>query len=87
MDERHKLLENFEKSLKFFDDNSIEKMNFLLFLENLLLKRAFGNNTIFTAIFSVSGVGISPFPPGYAPVLIRKTMTEEKTYGSPAFIL
>ena len=40
MDEKHKLLGNFEKILIFFDENSIEKLNFLIFIfsENLLLK-------------------------------------------------
>ena len=40
--EKHKLLGNFEKILKFFDENSIEKLNlfiyYLFFFENLLLK-------------------------------------------------
>ena len=36
--EKHKLLGNFEKILKFFDKNSLEKLNFYLFLEKLLLK-------------------------------------------------
>ena len=42
LDEKHKLLGNFEKILKFFDKNSLEKLNFLFFIfylfENLLLK-------------------------------------------------
>ena len=38
MDEKYKFLENFEKFLKFLDKNSLEKMNFYLFLEKLLLK-------------------------------------------------
>ena len=43
LDEKHKLLGNFEKFLKFFDENSIENLNFFIFLfsyffENLLLK-------------------------------------------------
>ena len=31
LDEKHKLLGNFEKILKFFDENSLEKLNFLFF--------------------------------------------------------
>ena len=31
LDEKHKLLGNFEKILKFFDKNSLEKLNFLFF--------------------------------------------------------
>ena len=40
MDENRKLLRNFEKILKIFDENSIEKLNFyfIFILENLLLK-------------------------------------------------
>ena len=32
LDEKHKLLGNSEKTLKFSDENSLEKLNFLLFL-------------------------------------------------------
>ena len=38
MDEKYKLLGNSEKILKFFENNSIEKLSFYLFLEKLLLK-------------------------------------------------
>ena len=38
MDEKYKLLGNFEKTLKFFVKNSLEKLHFYLFLEKLLLK-------------------------------------------------
>ena len=40
LDEKPKLLGNFENILKFFDENSIEKLNFLFFIffEHLLLK-------------------------------------------------
>ena len=31
LDEKHNWLGNFEKSLKFFDENLIEKLNFYLF--------------------------------------------------------
>ena len=31
LDEKHKLLGNSEKILKFFDENSIEKLNFIYF--------------------------------------------------------
>ena len=36
MDEQYKLFGNFEKILKFFDKNSLEKFNFYPFLERLL---------------------------------------------------
>ena len=59
MDEKRKLLGNFEKILKFFDENSIEKVNFLIFYFNYLFfrkfvtkNRAFGNNIIFLHQFS-----------------------------------
>ena len=42
LDEKHKLLGNFEKILKFFDENSLVNLNFLflfsIFFENVLLK-------------------------------------------------
>ena len=40
LDKKRKLLGNFEKILKFFDENSMEKLNFyfIFILENLLLK-------------------------------------------------
>ena len=38
LDEKHKLLGNVEKTLKIFDRNSIEKVNFKRFLERFLLK-------------------------------------------------
>ena len=72
------MLENFENILKFFDENSIKKLNVLLFLENLLLKIVIGNNIIFLQqFFSVSG-GFHPFPPGYAHA-IRKGIPCHKT--------
>ena len=43
---------NCEKILKFFDENSIEKLNFYLFLGKFVAKnRAFGNNIIFLPHF------------------------------------
>ena len=49
---------NFEKILKIFDENSIEKLNFYLFLGKFVAKnRAFGNNIIFLQqCFLVGGV-------------------------------
>ena len=38
LDEKHKFLGNFEKTLKFCEENKIEKLNFYLIFENLLLK-------------------------------------------------
>ena len=68
LDEKRKLLGNFEKILKFFDENSIEKLNlfifiFLFFSWKFVTKNiAFVNNTIFLQqFFSVSGGG--EFPP------------------------
>ena len=37
LDEKYKLLGNFEKILKIFNENSIEKLNFQPFLEKELL--------------------------------------------------
>ena len=54
LDEKHKLLGNFEKVLKFFDENSLEKLNFLFFYfyflffsENLLRKIELSETTPF----------------------------------------
>ena len=64
LDEKHKLLGNFEKILKFFDKNSLEKLNFLFFYFYFLFfpkfvtkNRAFGNNTIFLQQFFRFGGG------------------------------
>ena len=71
MDEKPKLFGNYEKILKFFDENSIEKLNFLflffiffLFFRKFVTKnRAFGNNTIFLQqFFRFRGGGIPPSP-------------------------
>ena len=61
----------FEKILKIFDENAIEKLNFyfiiIFILENLLLKIEPSEITpFFYSNFSVSGGGISHFSPGYA---------------------
>ena len=63
MDEKYKLLGNFEKILKFFDKNSLENFTFYLFLEKLLLKIAFENNIIFLQHFFNFGGGTFPVPP------------------------
>ena len=59
MDEKHKLLGNFEKILEIFDENAIENLNFYLFLEKVVAKnRDFGNNIIFLQqFFPVRGGG------------------------------
>ena len=56
--------EYFEKILKIFDDNSIEKLNFYLFLGKVVAKnRGFGNNIIFLQqFFRIRGGG------GWTPV-------------------
>ena len=72
----HKRVGNFDKILKFFDENSIEKLNFFIFYFSFFFffrkfvtkNRAFGNNTIFLQQnFQFRGGGdFPPFPPGYA---------------------
>ena len=52
LDEKRNLLGNFEKTLKIFDENSIEHLNFYFIL--------------FSIFFGFGGRGIPPFPPGYA---------------------
>ena len=75
LDEKHKLLGNFEKILKFFDENSLEKLNFLIFsiyfFENLLLKIEPSEITpvFYNNFFGFGGGGnFPPSPPGYALV-------------------
>ena len=71
LDEKHKLVGNFEKILKFFDENSL-KMEFFIFLfffENLLLKIELSEITpFFYNNFFGFGEGRNspPLPPGYA---------------------
>ena len=72
LDEKHKLLGNFEKILKFFDKISLEKLNFFIFIIFILYffpkvvtkNRAFGNNTIFLQQFFRfrAGGDFPPFP-------------------------
>ena len=70
LDEKRKLLGNFEKIFESFHENSIEKLNFYLIfiLENLLLKIEPSEITpFFYNIFSVLGDSPPPpLPPGYA---------------------
>ena len=66
LDEKHTLLGNFEKILKIFDENSLEKLHFLLYLENLLLKIEPSKITPFfyNNLFGFGrGGGFSPPPP------------------------
>ena len=67
LDEKHNLLGNFEKILKHFDENSIEKLNFyfifnLTFRKFVTKNRALGTNTIFLQQFFLFGGG-GDFPP------------------------
>ena len=54
--------ENFEKVLKVFDENSIEKLNFYQFLGRAVAKnRSFRNTIIFLQqFFPVRGGGVEP---------------------------
>ena len=62
-----------EKILVIFDENSIQKFNFYLFLERLLLKIETSEiNSIFYNNFSGSGGGFKPpDPPAYATHFLR----------------
>ena len=84
LDEKHKLLGNFGKILKFFDENSIEKSNFFIFIFRKCISKnsAFGNTTIFLLHFFRfrGGVGISPFPPGYALAFYWSFIEKFKTF-------
>ena len=62
LDDKLKLFGNFEKYLKFFDENSIEKLNFYLYLEKLLLTIEPSEITPFFQHFSVSVGGLHLLP-------------------------
>ena len=65
LDEKPKLLGNFEKILKFFDENSISFLFlFFIFFENLLRKIELSEITPFfyNNFFGLGG-GISPLSP------------------------
>ena len=66
--QKSKLLRNFEKILKFFDENSLENLNlyFIFIFENLLLKIEPSEITPFFSTNFFRFGGIFPFPPGYA---------------------
>ena len=79
MDEKRKLLRNFEKILKVSDENSIENGIFfilflflILFFENLLLKIEPSEITpvFYKKSFGFGGGGFPHFPPGYALDLV-----------------
>ena len=73
LDEKRKLLRNFEKILKILEENSIEKMIFSIISGKVVAKyRALENNTRFLQqFFPISGGGgtfpCSP-PPFQAPM-------------------
>ena len=69
LDEKRKLLGNFEKFLKVFDENSIEKLIFIFyFLENLLLKIEPSEITPFFYNNFFAFGGISPLFPLAMPL-------------------
>ena len=65
LDEKHKLLGNFEKSFKVFDKNSLGKLNFYRFLEKLLLKIEPSEITSFfyNNLFHFGGANVPTVPP------------------------
>ena len=68
LDEKHKLLWNFERILKFFDKNSLEKLNFLFFYFYFLSKICdfiypWELTSFFYNNFFGFGGGISPLSP------------------------
>ena len=63
--------ESYEKILEIVDENSIEKLNFYLFMGKLVAKnRAFGNNIIFLQQFFPGswGGGVESPPPLRKPL-------------------
>ena len=74
--------EYFEKILKFFDENSMEKLNFYLFFGKFVAKnRNFGINIIFLQQFSPVRGGLNPpNPPAYATAPCNITSDVLKKY-------
>ena len=63
MDEKYKLLRNFDENLNIFDENSIENFQFLINFGIFVTKNgAFANNTIFLQQFFCFGGKFPPFP-------------------------
>ena len=58
--------------MKIFDENSIEKLNFIMIFGKFVTKnRAFGNNTIFLQqFFRLRGREYSPLPPTLNPQVL-----------------
>ena len=74
-----------EKIVKIFDENSIEKWNFYLFLGKFVAKnRNFGNNIIFLQqFFPVRGGGVEPpLTPLRTPLmgLVQQGIAREKHF-------
>ena len=58
--------------MKFFDENFIEKLNFIIFFRKFVTKnRASGNNTIFLQLFRFRGGVIFPLSPWLRPCIQR----------------
>ena len=83
LDKKHKLLGNFEKMLKIFDENSIEKLNFIMLFGKFATKnRAFGNNIFLQQFFPFrGGRSCVPSPPGgaYEPCVNFLRVCTKKT--------
>ena len=64
LDVKYKLLGNFEKILKFYDENALEKLIIIFFFEIFLQKIDHSEiSPFFYSIISVSGgVEFPPFP-------------------------
>ena len=81
-----KFWENFEKILKVFDKNSLEKLNFYLFLEKLLLKIESSEKTSFfyNSFFNFGEGGTFPvFPPAGATGYCINMPKAEQSFLNP----
>ena len=79
MDEKRKLLGNFENIL---NENSVENLNFYFIFRKFVTKnRAFRNNTIFSNnFFGFGGGGFPPFPLA-SPLIQCVSRLNQKFYG------
>ena len=72
LDEKRKLLGNFEK---IFDEKSIEKLNFYFYFGKFVSKnRAIGNNTFLQQFFRFRGGGDFPLSPLATPLVAARQL-------------
>ena len=72
LDKKHKLLGKFEKILKIFDENSIEKLNFIMIFGKFVTKNRASEITPFFYNNFFGFGGDPPLPPPLNPPMLVK---------------